>query len=394
MALFELSSKKHKNGRRPFAATLYELQPPECVVDDVGMKYNNNGITFLEEYASAALDSIKDMSVRVEFLNDERTEIWGHGVTDVEDGLPLFNNATNIGHFTEGYIDDVEINGEIKRCVCGKGYLDEMAYHPFISSLEEKLQNGDSIKGSIEIYRTADNDSIVYKKGWIEKGRIPTEYIHSGWDMVISPADPSSTLLELNSSKNKKEEQTNMDFDMNEVKSVIQSTITELNSKETEFTTKISELNSQLTEKETVISDKEKQIVELNATIEQVQKALTDMEVERESYWAEREALQKELGELKAKARLGELNTAISQFTDAEQKYAEVEINSFQESPMDGDLDTIVNKIYAGIGLASKKAEEMRTAEQNSIKNNVDVEDIFSEICEDTQEDDEDISIF
>lgn len=185
-----------------------------------------------------------------------------------------------------------------------------------------------------------------------------------------------------------------MDFDMNEVKSVIQSTITELNSKETEFTTKISELNSQLTEKETVISDKEKQIVELNATIEQVQKALTDMEVERESYWAEREALQKELGELKAKARLGELNTAISQFTDAEQKYAEVEINSFQESPMDGDLDTIVNKIYAGIGLASKKAEEMRTAEQNSIKNNVDVEDIFSEICEDTQEDDEDISIF
>ena len=50
MAMFELSSKKYKNGRRPFTAILYELQPPECVVDDVGTKFNQNGITFLEEY--------------------------------------------------------------------------------------------------------------------------------------------------------------------------------------------------------------------------------------------------------------------------------------------------------------------------------------------------------
>ena len=47
MAVFELSSEQYKNGRRPFVATLYELQPPDCVVDDVGTKYNKNGITFL-----------------------------------------------------------------------------------------------------------------------------------------------------------------------------------------------------------------------------------------------------------------------------------------------------------------------------------------------------------
>ena len=52
MAIFELSEEKYSNGRRPFTAILYELQPPECVVNDVGTKYNKNGITFLEEYAS------------------------------------------------------------------------------------------------------------------------------------------------------------------------------------------------------------------------------------------------------------------------------------------------------------------------------------------------------
>ena len=83
MATFELSSKKYKSGRRTFTATLYELQPPDCVVDDVGTKYNKNGITFLEEYAEKALDSIEDMSVRVEFIDEERTMIAGHGETGI-----------------------------------------------------------------------------------------------------------------------------------------------------------------------------------------------------------------------------------------------------------------------------------------------------------------------
>ena len=316
MSIFELSSKKHKNGRRPFKASLYELQPPECVVDDVGTKYNKNGITFLEEYAAQTLDSIKDMSVRVEFIDDERTMILAHGDTGVsDDGLPLFNNSTTIGHFTNGYIADVTINGETKRCVCGNGYLDEMAYQPFIRTLETQLNNGNSVDGSIEIYRTDNNDSIVYKKGWLEKGRIPTEYIHSGWDMVINPADTSSTLLELNNSKANKEEKT---LNEKELKEIIQSTISETNSKNEEYIAKITELNSTISEKDSVIAEKEEKISELSATIEQIQKALDDIKKEQETSWAERDALEKELGELKAKARLGELNAAIEGFSDDE----------------------------------------------------------------------------
>lgn len=396
MPIFELSSKKHKNGRRPFKASLYELQPPECVVDDVGTKYNKNGITFLEEYASQALDSIKDMSVRVEFIDDERTMILAHGDTGVsDDGLPLFNNATTVGHFTKGYIADITLNGETKRCVCGDGYLDEMAYQPFIQSLEAQLNNGNSVDGSIEIYRTDNNDAIVYKKGWLEKGRIPTEYIHSGWDMVINPADTSSTLLELNNSKTNKEDKN---LDEKELKELIQSTISETNSKNDELTAKIAELNSTITEKDSVIAEKEEKIVELNATVEQVQKALDDLKKEHESYWAERDALEKELGELKAKARIGELNSAIEGFTDEEKKYAESEINSFNEKPLEGDIDSIVSKIYAGIGQASKKASDAaRVAEQNSAKENKDNEvvNIFSEMCSAEQDnEDENVNIF
>lgn len=396
MPIFELSSKKHKNGRRPFKASLYELQPPECVVDDVGTKYNKNGITFLEEYASQTLESIKDMSIRVEFIDDERTMILAHGDTGVsDDGLPLFNNATTIGHFTKGYIADITLNGETKRCVCGDGYLDEMAYQPFIQSLETQLNNGNSVDGSIEIYRTDNNDAIVYKKGWLEKGRIPTEYIHSGWDMVINPADTSSTLLELNNSETNKEDKT---LDEKELKELIQSTISETNSKNEELLAKITELNSTISEKDSVIAEKEEKIVELNATVEQVQKALDDLKKEHETYWVERDALEKELGTLKAKARIGELNAAIEGFSDEEKKYAESEINSFNEKPLEGNIDAIVDKIYAGIGQASKKADaEAKVAEQNSAKENKDNEviDIFSEMCSETQDnEEEDVNIF
>lgn len=74
MLSFELASKKYKNGRRPFTASLYKLQPPENVINNVGTTYNENGLTFLEEYAAPQLGSIKDMSVRVEFTDEDKTK--------------------------------------------------------------------------------------------------------------------------------------------------------------------------------------------------------------------------------------------------------------------------------------------------------------------------------
>lgn len=390
MAIFELSSKKYKNGRRPFVASLYELQPPECVVDNIGTKYNKNGITFLEEYASKALDSIKDMSVRVEFIDDERTMILGHGETGVKDGLPLFNNSSTIGHFIEGYIDDVSINGEIKRCVCGKGYLDEMAYQPFVQKLEEQLQNGGSVEGSIEIYRTENNDAIVYLDGWHDKGRIPTEYIHSGWDFVLSPADESSTLLELN---NTKKEDIAMEFDMNELTAVIQSTISETNSKNDELNEKIAELNSVIAEKDSVIAEKEEKIVELNSKVEQIQKVLDDLKREHETYWAERELLEQELVKAKVAEKLNELDSAVGEFNEEEKQVAKDDIENLRNTinscktrdelnNVSTEINSIKSKICVNIVEKQKAEEAAHISEVNSNKPQAnEIFDIFSEMC-------------
>ena len=380
---FELSSKKYKNGRRKFTAVLYKLQPPESVIDGVGTQYNKNGLTFLEEYSSAQLDSIKDMSVTVSFLDEERTQILDHGFTEMntEDGLPTFDNATTVGHFTKGYIDDVEINGEMVRCVIGDGFLDEMRYHAFIEKLDEDLANGNSIEGSIEIYRDENHETIVYANGYREKGRIPQYFIHSGWAMVMNPADTNSQLLELNENQNKEEKN---EMDENKIIEVIQKAITETNSVKADTETKIAELNSQIEAKDTEIKElnEAKEVAETNAS-------------EKDSKIAELEAENAKLKEELAVCKKKELNSAfdekLSVYTDEQKACVESEINSYKENPMDGDADAIISKIC--VNIVAKQMEDAKVAEQNSAKED-DKVDIFSEVNSAEEEENEDVNIF
>lgn len=380
---FELSSKKYKNGRRKFTAVLYKLQPPESVIDGVGTQYNKNGLTFLEEYSSAQLDSIKDMSVTVSFLDEERTQILDHGFTEMntEDGLPTFDNATTVGHFTKGYIDDVEINGEMVRCVIGDGFLDEMRYHAFIEKLDEDLANGNSIEGSIEIYRDENHETIVYANGYREKGRIPQYFIHSGWAMVMNPADTNSQLLELNENQNKEEKN---EMDENKIIEVIQKAITETNSVKADSEAKIAELNSQIEAKDTEIKElnEAKEVAETNAS-------------EKDSKIAELEAENAKLKEELAVCKKKELNSAfdekLSVYTDEQKACVESEINSYKENPMDGDADAIISKIC--VNIVAKQMEDAKIAEQNSVKED-DKVDIFSEVNSAEEDENEDVNIF
>ena len=380
---FELSSKKYKNGRRKFTAVLYKLQPPESVIDGVGTQYNKNGLTFLEEYSSAQLDSIKDMSVTVSFLDEERTQILDHGFTEMntEDGLPTFDNATTVGHFTKGYIDDVEINGEMVRCVIGDGFLDEMRYHAFIEKLDEDLANGNSIEGSIEIYRDENHETIVYANGYREKGRIPQYFIHSGWAMVMNPADTNSQLLELNENKNKEEKNK---MDENKIIEVIQKAITETNSVKADSEAKIAELNSQIEAKDTEIKElnEAKEVAETNAS-------------EKDSKIAELEAenakLKEELAACKKKELCSAFDEKLAVYTDEQKACVESEINSYKENPMEGDADAIISKIC--VNIVAKQMEDAKVAEQNSAKED-DKVDIFSEVNSAEEEENEDVNIF
>jgi DNA repair exonuclease SbcCD ATPase subunit len=271
--------------------------------------------------------------------------------------------------------------------LCGSGYLFNQRYPKFVKWVRANHALG-NVDTSIEIVGLESNaNKIVYLEDEPkEEFRTPCEFSFSGTAILsVTPSDSNAIVLEI--AQKKEQEEKKIMFDEKTMRDVIVNAINETNSKNDELNATITELNS-------TIAERDNTIVELNATVEQVKKALADLEAERETYWAEKEALQKELGELKAKARLGELNSAIENFTDEEKAYAEVEINSFNEDPMAGDVDTIVSKIYAGIGAASKKAEaDAKVAEQNSAKDDAGL-DIFSEVNSVEDDSNEDVNIF
>ena len=385
MQIFELSKKQNKNGRRKFKMLLYEIFPDECIDEEnqVGKQYNENGITWIREYCEKALPSIKGMSLRCEFLDDDRTELCGHGDTGIIDGLPVFENAVVIGTFDEGYIDNVELaDGSVITACIGVGTIDGCCYHNFCEKLEDNISKGIYPNGSVEILKTDGNEGIVYKYGYKDLGRIPTVFEHSGFALIgVKPADPKATILELNTNTNDIKEET---VSMNEVemKNLITQTVeevsartAEMNQYKSECDARVAEMNTQV---ETITAEKNEAI----ASVETIKTALANCEKERDEAWqkidelyVEMQNLRDELGKAQAEKRVGELNAAIADFSDEEKAYAQAEIDAFNADPMIVEINSVVSKIYEGIGKKSK-ADETVVAEQNSAA----VEDIFGEV--------------
>lgn len=383
--ILEISKKANRAGRVPIKIALLKIH-------EDAEETNLNGLHWDENYVTNAIDSLKMMPICAEFCSEDKDVPVGHGLTGSETnekGLdePIFENSEAVGVIENGSIETVEINGEEIKALCGSGYLFNQRYPKFVKWVRANHALG-NVDTSIEIVGLESNaNKIVYLEDEPkEEFRTPCEFSFSGTAILsVTPSDSNAIVLEI--AQKKEQEEKKIMFDEKTMRDVIVNAINETNSKNSEYEATITELNS-------TIAERDNTIVELNATVEQVKKALADLEAERETYWAEREALQKELGELKAKARLGELNSAIENFTDEEKAYAEVEINSFNEDPMAGDVDAIVSKIYAGIGAASKKAEvDAKVAEQNSAKDYADL-DIFSEVNSVENAEDEDVNIF
>lgn len=362
MKTFELSNKITKTGRRKFKQILYEIYPDECLVNNTGTEYNQNGLTFIRKYCEKNLDTIKDMSLTVEFADDTETDIIGHGCTGQIDGFPVFEDATVVGHFTNGYISDIEIDGMTHTVCIGEGLIDEMRYPHFVQMLEDKLNEGEYPKGSIEIYKTPENDSIVYLDGWKEKGRVPVEFIHSGFTLLgIEPACSIASILEMN---NKRE-----DYEMDEkvlstiVETVRTTMIETINVRET-YEQQITELNSKIAEKDNEIS-------ELNARIELLTTEKNEAVVAKETAESATENATKELNEVKREKAIGELNERLSQFNDKQIAYAKSEIDAFKQSPFTSEVNCVVAKIYEGIGKAEVESKKANS-ELNS-DNNIDI---------------------
>lgn len=394
MKSFEISSRNSKNGRRHFKVILHEIYSDSCVdeVNEVGTEYNDNGITWIKEYCQNALDTIKGMSLRCEFLDEERTELCGHGKTDVIDDMPVFENAVVIGVFDKGYITDIETENGIKTVCVGEGTIDGLCYHNFVEKLSKDLKNGNEPSGSVEILKTEENSSIVYKYGYKDRGRIPEIFEYSGYALLsIEPADKTAKILELNTMEE------NQAMGQEEIKAIVSQTISEMNSATEELEKMKAEYVKEIDAARNYAEDLKNEINGLNEHIKELADKVEALNEANAALAKEKEGLTVEINELKAsleeaqkREKIGELNEAIKDFSDKEKEYAKDEIEAFNASPLTGEINSIVQKIYAGIGIQSK-SEEVRLSEINQVEETNTIEDIFSEVCEKEQKEEVDI---
>lgn len=378
--ILELSSRSSKGGRRKIKMVLLTLHNEG--------ETNLNGISWKEEYVLNNLESIKGIPICASFVDSEDKEIpLDHGYTEtveLGDGKsePLFNNSECCGVIEDAKIEDLEIDGEMKRVLVGYGVLFYQRYKKFCDYVKENILLSE-VKSSIEIVGK-DGGAIVYDGGYNEKLRYPQVFDFSATAILgsVKEADENCYVLEV---AQKKEQEETKVMDEKIIRDVIVTAINETNSKNDELTQKITELNS-------TIADKDAQITELNEKVEANKTSDADKDAKIEELNQKIAELEAQVNECKKAEQNSALDKALEGFTETEQKYAESEINSFRENPLEGNVDTVVNAINAGIGKAFKAAES-KTSEQNSANNETEL-DIFSEInsVEDTK--DEDVNIF
>lgn len=203
-------------GRRKVKVVLHEVYPDR-------QHWNRNGITYLEQYTRDNADSIKGMPLCAEFLDDDKEVPYGHGLTGQIRNMPVFEDSVQVGAFEDWSIEDVEIDGKMRRCLCAIGYINESRYPKFVEWLEKQIESGSPVYGSVEMAGTMDNDGeIIYEDGWKEKGRVPMIYSYIGHCLIsIAPADDAALVTAFDMARgefdgifdDKKVESCTSDFD-------------------------------------------------------------------------------------------------------------------------------------------------------------------------------------
>lgn len=379
--ILEISKRATRGGRVPIKIALLKIH------DDTS-ETNDNGIHWKEEYVNNAIDSLKMMPICAEFFSEDKEVPLGHGLTGNETndkGLdePIFENSEAVGVIENGSIEDVEVNGNRIKALCGNGYLYNQRYPHFTKWVRKNHAIG-NVDTSIEIMGLENNaNKIIYEEdNPTREFRTPKEFSFSGTAILsVTPGDRNAIVLEVAQKQNKEE----IVMNEKEMRELITSVITETNSKNDELTKTINELNS-------TIEDKDAQIADLNEKIESNATSDADKDAKIEELNVKVAELEAKVEECKKAEQNSALNKALEAFTEDEQKYAESEINAFRENPIAGDVNAVVNAIHAGIGKASKEAET-KTNEQNSANNETEL-DIFSEINSVEDAEDNDVNIF
>lgn len=377
--ILEISQATNPNGRRKVKFVLHEIYPDRT-------QWNRNGITYLEQYTRDNADSVKGMPLCAEFLDSDKDIPYGHGLTGHIKNMPVFEDSVQVGAFNDWSIEDVEIDGETHRCLCATGYINEGRYPKFVKWIEQQINNGETLRGSVEFVGTKDNDGeIIYDGGWKEQGRVPMIYDYSGYCILsVKPSDPSAILLELNQFK-KNLEDAEMNEELNKALSNLKDEMisafkdtrkAEVNEDISNLETKVTELNSKIAELEATIESKDKEIEELNkkcgetnAEIAKKEEEMNSKVEELNSSIAEKEA---ELNDMKKEKKVSELNQALSHFTEEERNYAKEEIEAFNADPFSVEINSITTKIESTSYRKIRENQIAHNTEVNSMKDEFD----------------------
>lgn len=364
--ILELSSKNKVSGRTYVKFIIHEIH-------DSSDTYNKNGISWSEQYTQQNINSAKSMPICVEFLDYERSEPFGHGMTEIKDSKPIYELSTMVGVFEDAYIESVTVNDRTFKALVGEGYINEQRYPKFVQWLKAQKFDSKTVDSSVEITRKEEHDAIVYDGGWKEFGRVPQIYDYTGHAILgIDPADDSAVLLELNNHSTKKKEDNKMEHEkvILELNSKLEDKINEINSLSTKVQEKdstIAEQNSQIESSKQEISALQSGKAESDSLVVELNSKLTGLEEEVNS-------LRQFKQESDNKEIVAELNSALAVFTDKEKQAVKDKVEAFSSNPSKEGIVSIVSEINSNI-VAS-------IMEQRKLSSNNKVGDIESDVYE------------
>ncbi|KIN51931.1 hypothetical protein [Bacillus subtilis] len=370
-AILEINNQRKVSGRTFVKWVVLEIHENNA-------QYNKNGITWIEKHVNANLNSIKDMPLCVEFIDCENSEPFGHGMTEIKDGTPLFENSTVVGVTTNGYIDTIEVNGQQKRVLIGEGFIYNQRYPKFVQWLKSKMFDGEFPETSVEISAVEGSSSIEYDGGYKEKGRIPMRFDFTGDAILgIDPADDAAVLLELNN--NHKEEQS--------MAKTQDEALVELNNKlnieNKALETKVAELNEALKKKDEELNAAVKAAKDEKAKVEEKEKEIKKAKEEKEKADAELNSLKDFKQNAENEKLKSELNQDLNKYTEKEKLVAKEKIELFSKSPSLELKAQILSEINSSI---AQSFIAQRQKNQSTETNSTNDKDIFSEINDAGQE--------
>lgn len=186
-----------------------KIKMSACEIYPDRSRYNDNGITWLEEYVKDNMKSAIGMPYVVSWLDEEEQIPSDHGRQSYDEEGNVQFEGDSVGSVQDVYIEEMEINGEIKKLLMTEGYIYKQRYPKFYKWLKEKIKNGENIYGSIEINGKGNSKKIEYLDGAFDEdgnlkvGRVPTVFDYSGLAILylVEPADKASMVFEVNDKK-------------------------------------------------------------------------------------------------------------------------------------------------------------------------------------------------